>query len=395
MKHSNETQTPANIQGPVILLLLATLFLLLTGLVMVYSVTSVEQLSAGGNAYSGVLKQGIYAVLGIAAAVVAWRFIPFRMWGDKFGLIAWIICAVLIAATAIMGNVGLGAKRWISIGSVNLQPSEFTKIAIILMAARIIHDFRAGEISVQELVVQGLIFVFMPVGIIFVAQSDLGTTVIIVLGVLAVLWLGEIPLRTIIVIIAVGLILGVVAISTSSYRSDRFAFLDPWEDAQGAGYQIIHSYYAFSQGGLLGVGIGNSREKFNYLPMADTDFIYAVIGEETGLIGALFVVFAFLVFLYAGLRIARIARDDFAAMVSGSLTIMIVSQAFINIGCVIGLLPTTGKPLPFISAGGSSLIASLCMVGLILAVAREAEGSSDYGRRRDDLRVIQAQRDGR
>ncbi|MEG0505304.1 MAG: FtsW/RodA/SpoVE family cell cycle protein, partial [Raoultibacter sp.] len=153
-------------------------------------------------------------------------------------------------------------------------------------------------------------------------------------------------------------------------------------------------FYAFAEGGIFGGGLGNSCEKFLYLPEAETDFIFAIIGEELGLIGALVVIMLFLVFLYAGVRIARTAPDNLGAMIAGSFTIMVVFQAFLNIGCVLGLLPTTGKPLPFISSGGSSLIACLFMVGFILSVSQHSAEPSVYEQRRQDLRVVRAQPPG-
>ena len=199
-------------------------------------------------------------------------------------------------------------------------------------------------------------------------------------------------MRFILGVCVLGVVFVVVAIVGTGYRSDRMLFLNPWADGEnglGKGFQLIHSYYAFSEGGLFGVGLGNSREKF-YLPEAETDFIFAIVGEELGMVGALAVVVLFILFLYAGMRIAKAAANDFATMVAGSCTLMLVFQAFLNIGCVVGLLPTTGKPLPFVSSGGSSLIATFIMVGLILSVSKEAGGPSIYEKRRADLRVVRA-----
>ena len=199
-------------------------------------------------------------------------------------------------------------------------------------------------------------------------------------------------MRYVVSFVVVGTLLAIIAVTTVGYRSSRFAYLDPWNDGYGgygSGYAIIHSYYAFAEGGLFGVGLGNSREKYLYLPEAETDFIFSIVGEELGLVGAVLLIALFLVFLYAGLRIAKSARSDFGAMLAGGLTIMIVFQAFLNIGCAIGLLPTTGKPLPFISLGGSSLIATLMMVGIILGVSKEAEEKAMiHEARRDDLRLV-------
>ena len=202
-------------------------------------------------------------------------------------------------------------------------------------------------------------------------------------------------MRTILIVIGCLVVFALGATVFSSYRGDRFLYLNPWNDGEngyGRGYQIIHSYYAFAEGGIFGTGLGNSREKYLYLPESETDFIYAIIGEELGLIGAVAIIIVWLVLLWAGMRIARAATDDFGAMISGALTIMLVFQAFLNIGCVIGVFPTTGKPLPFISSGGSSLIASFMMIGLILSVSEDTGGRSVYEGRRDDLRVVRGGR---
>ena len=206
-------------------------------------------------------------------------------------------------------------------------------------------------------------------------------------------WLGEAPWKAVAALVLGGIVLAAAATFFVSYRSDRMLYLDPWNDGEGGygrGYQIIHSYYAFSQGGLFGVGLGNSREKFLYLPESETDFIFSIIGEEFGMVGALVVIGLFMALLYCGMRIARSAPDDFGTMVAGSLTVMIVFQAFLNIGCAMGVFPTTGKPLPFISSGGSSLVASFMMVGLVLAVSEASGEDREYERRRDDLRIVRA-----
>jgi len=377
--------------GPRLILLLVVLALTLLGFVMIYSASSISAITEEGNQVSYLTDQLLFAVIGIAAAFVLWKVIPYRVWESNVIWIVWGVAVALLLLTALLGLTALGAQRWLMIGPISLQPSEFVKIALVLMAARLFSDLRAGMINTQSFIVQILLFVVAPTGFLFITQSDLGTTAIIAAGVLGVMWLGEVPLRTMLITIAALAVFAVLAVVLSSYRGDRFLYLNPWNDGeggQGAGYQIIHSYYAFAEGGIFGSGLGNSREKYLYLPESETDFIFAIIGEELGLFGALLVIAAFLVMLWAGLRIARAATDDFGTMIAGALTIMLVFQAFLNIGCAIGVFPTTGKPLPFISSGGSSLIASFMMVGIIMAVSDDSAGKDIYERRREDLRVV-------
>ena len=383
-------EVPAQILGPRIVLLLTVLALLLLGLVMVYSSSTVEAISEGASTTSYLVDQLSFAVIGIAAAFIVWKFIPCRLWRGALVWVVWGIAMALLIATAAFGTTELGATRWLSIGPISLQPSEFAKIALVLMAARMLDDYRNHRISTKMLFLQAIVLLLLPVMLIYKFQSDLGTTVICVIGILAVLWMAEVPLGVIFLYLGVVIVFGVIAIFGSDYRAERFIYLDPWSDEYGEGWQIIHSFYAFAEGGIFGVGIGNSSEKYLYLPEAETDFVYAIVGEELGLVGSVGVIVLFMLLLWAGMRIARTAADNFGAMIAGSLTIMIVFQAFLNIGCVIGLFPTTGKPLPFLSSGGSSLIATLIMIGLILSVSKEAAEPSVYERRRENLRIVRA-----
>lgn len=390
----DKREVPASIMGPRLILLLCVLTLTLIGFVMIYSASSVSALSEGENPFSYLMDQVKFAVIGVVCALVLWKVLPYSFWEGPAIWVIWGLAVALLALTAVVGTAALGAQRWLQLGPIGLQPSEFAKIAFVLMAARILNNFRAGSLSVRDLIVQVSLLILVPIMFLYKTQSDLGTTLICFVGILAVMWLGEVPMRVILITLGAGLVFAVLATVLTGYRSDRFVYLDPWGDGEngyGKGYQIIHSYYAFSEGGLFGVGLGNSREKFLYLPEAETDFIFAIIGEELGLVGALLIVALFMLILYAGMRIARSAPDSFGAMVAGGCTIMIVFQAFLNIGCVIGVLPTTGKPLPFVSSGGSSLIATFIMVGLVLSVSSGAGSPTIYDRRRADLRVVRAE----
>lgn len=384
------------------LFILLVVGMLLFGCVMIYSASAPSAVAEGSHPAVYLLDQLKFALIGIVAAVGAWC-IPYRVWLGRAANVVWFLGMALVVLTMFSGAGGdtWGAQRWLVLGPISLQSSEFMKIAIAIVAAKIMSEYHSGILEFKEAICKAFALVGVPMLLILKTQSDLGTTMIIFAAVIVVMWLGEVPIPIVVGLIVAAAGLAVLATVFSSYRSSRFLYLDPWNDGKGgygAGYQIIHSYYAFSQGGLFGVGIGNSTEKYLYLPESETDFIYSVIGEELGMFGALAVLVAFIVLGYAGLRIAYAAEDDFGCLLAGSLTVMLVVQAFLNMGSAAGLLPTTGKPLPFISSGGSSLIATFIMVGLVLSVSQGSASFSlpfgggkkgdVYEQRRDNLRVI-------
>lgn len=390
---------PAHIMAPRLMVALSTLALVVLGLVVVYSSSSITAFVEQGDSTGEAIKQVLFVAIGLVFAVGAVLFAKHDVLRGFGGTIFWGICVALLVVTALMGTVGLGAKRWLIIGPISIQISEFAKIAFVLMAARIAEDYRNAEIDMVEAFKQVAIYIIAPLGFLFVTQSDLGTTLICCVGLFIVLVLSGLSGRAIAGVFIVGAVLVLISILISSYRSDRlFNFLDPWADEQGTGYQLIHSFKALAAGGIFGVGIGNSYEKLQYLPEAETDFIFAIIGEEMGLIGAIIVIAAFLVFLRGGFLIASQSKSMFSGFVAAGLTTMIVFQAFLNIACVIGLFPTTGKPLPFISSGGSSMISSLLLVGIILAISFDSHNEDEYRQRRENLHVVstysQPQRQG-
>lgn len=400
----DKREAPAHIMGPRLLLLLSVLALLLIGFVMIYSTSSVVAVVSAGssdavNPMEASLDQIKFALIGVVLTAIIWKFFPCSLWRTNAVWGVWGLAVVLLVATIFIGagDEEWGARRWLLLGPISIQSSEFAKIALVLVAARLFSDFREGIYSGRVFLVMVFLLVGAPVLIILGPQSDLGTAMICVVGILAVMWLGEVPTKIMLIVIGAVVVLGLVGIFGSDYRRARMmVFMDPWNDGEGGygtGYQIIHSLYALSGGGFFGVGLGNSHEKYLYLTQSDTDFIFAIIGEELGLVGAFLVVVLFMVLLYAGMRIARSSSDNFGAMVAGGCTIMIVFQAFLNIAMVMAWFPVVGKPLPFISSGGSSLIATFIMVGLILSVSQGANAPTVYDRRRADLRVVRATSD--
>lgn len=382
--------------GPRLVFLLSVLALVLLGLVMVYSTSSVNAIEEGLSVTHFIARQAVYTVIGVLLAFAAWRFFPYHVWFGKPLAFAYVLAALLLAVTWFAGTENYGATRWLQIGPFSLQPSEFAKITFLLMTARIITQYVNGEIERNAAVLQVAGLVLIPVVVLVLkVQSDLGTTAIIMVGLFAILWIAGISGKLLVSLFVGAFAAGLILIFGTDYRAGRMVYLNPWDDGQGgygAGYNIIRSYYAIAAGGIFGVGLGNSHEKFQYLFASESDFIYAILCEELGMVGALAVIGLFIAFLVSGLRISMNAPDLHGRLVAGGCTIMIAFQAFLNIGCVIGVLPTTGKPLPFISSGGSSMMATMIMVGLILGVSRAAEKQLDvYEDRRADLRLIHSE----
>ena len=385
---------PAQEMVPRLMVILSTLFLVVVGLVMVYSSSSITSLVEQGDPLGEAIKQCLFAVIGTAMAVAVAKFVGEDAWRGRIGDLFYWVCMGVLVLTFIFGTVGLGAKRWLIIGPISIQGSEFAKIVFVMMAARFVEEYRQGHLDFRTAAWKGALFIALPL-VVFVlgAQSDLGTTIICLVGVGVVVWLGGLSWRATVSVFAIVAVLGIIAIVAFPYRMQRLMnFSDPWADAQNTGYQLVHSFKALASGGLLGVGVGNSYEKLLYLPEAETDFIFAIVGEEMGLLGSFLVIAAFMVFLVGGFTIAKQARSTFMSLFAAGLTVMIVFQAFLNISCVVGLAPTTGKPLPFISSGGSSLLSSLLLVGVLLSISYSSSNEGEYRQRRDNLRVVSAER---
>jgi len=353
------------------LLLGSALFLTVFGLVMVYSASSISALVKQGSPYFFAERQAVFVLFGILLAWGVSRF-DYRRFRGPLGYQAWGVAIVLLLTTWGLGVVRGGARRWIPLGFFNLQPSELAKIACVLVAAMLAVEWQRHRTDTPTYLRRLGIFVGIP-AVLIVFQPDLGTTMLMAAGVAIVLFLGGIELRWVYVALAILVVFAVFAIAIEPYRMARVtASLDPWATAQGKGYQAVQALLAFGTGGIRGLGLGLSRQKWFYLPEAHTDFIFAMVGEEIGLIGTLSVVGAFVVLVFSGIRIAMGSRDQYGRLVAAALTGMLGFQAVLNMAAVTGLFPVTGKPLPFMSYGGSSIIVSMISVGLILSV-------SEYG----------------
>lgn len=346
----------------------AVVLLSLLGLVMIYSASSITASVKEGSAWHYFLRQLIFIVAGTIVAFVISR-IDYRMLKSK-ALMLWGVGIGLLLTAMAIGEIRGGARRWIPLGLFNLQPSELAKIACVIVVAAFAVDWMRGRTETSRFMGSVGLVTGIPAALI-IAQPDLGTTLTLVVAVAMVLILAGIDWRWVAGAVVAGAALVAVAILMAPYRMRRVtAFLDPWADPQGTGYQTVQALLAFGTGGIDGVGLGLSRQKFFYLPEAHTDFILAIIGEEVGLVGTLLVVVAMAVFVWAGFRIASCARDPFGRLVAGGISGMLAFQAVLNMTAVTGLIPVTGKPLPFVSYGGSSMLVTMICVGLVLSVSR-------------------------
>ncbi|MBN1193593.1 MAG: putative lipid II flippase FtsW [Coriobacteriia bacterium] len=366
------------------LLLGVTCFLVVGGILMIYSASSVSDYVKYGDSAYHLKKQLIFG--GVGALVLYlfshWEFRHGRKRRGTVrlhpGMVAWGLWGVSLFGLILVQAMGVGkwgATRSIELGPVYIQPSEFAKLGCILVVAFLLVQWRRKEIG-WKVLLQRLGVVLGPMVLLIMLQPDMGTTMSLLFSVALLLWLGGVRGRWLGLTVLAGTPLAALMVLIAGYRMERVtSFINPWADPSDTGYQIIQSLYAFGSGGLFGVGSGLSRQKFFYLPAAHTDFIFAVIGEELGLVGTLAVVIAFALFAYAGTRIALECKDPFGRLLAGGLTAMIVVQALMNMAAVTGLMPITGIPLPFVSAGGSSLTLTLACVGLILAVSRNSGGA--------------------
>jgi cell division protein FtsW len=361
-------------------LTLVTLGLVAFGIVMVYSATSGSAAVGGGDPVEYLTRQGTFAVIGLLAMLGATRidYRRLRLLAPPLLLIAFAGCVAVLALGAPVN----GARRWIGFGPASFQPSELAKLALAL--------WLAGHLAKRN-PPQSLSELWRPIGLLvgvfaglILLEPDLGTTIAIGVMVTAVLLVSGTPGLTLLAAGSLAGALAFVAIWIEPYRRARFlSFLNPWSDAQGAGFQTIQAQIGLGSGGFFGDGLGQGVQKIHYLPEAHTDMILAVIGEELGLLGTGAVILAYAAFAWAGLTVALRCRDPFGKRLAAGLTALVCGQAAVNLAAVLGLAPLTGIPLPFVSYGGSSLVVQLVAVGVLLNIA--ANGS-ERGQLRDRSR---------
>jgi cell division protein FtsW len=365
------------------LLILVTLALVAFGLVMVYSATSAAAAVGGKNPTYYLERQGIYAALGIVLMMVAqrWDYRRLRALAPTFVVVA----LALLGAVLVIGPAVNGARRWVSLGPAVFQPSELAKLALAVWAAAYLARKPAPR-DLREL--------WRPIGALatlfcalLILEPDMGTAISLMVMLAGMLLVAGTPGRTLGAAMGIAALVGTVAIYVEPYRRARFfAFLHPWHDAQGTGFQIVQAMIGMGSGGFFGVGLGQGVQKIFYLPEAHTDMMLANIGEELGLVGVAAVIGAYALFGYAGMNVALRCKDPFGKRLAAGITVLVCGQAVINIAAVMGVAPLTGIPLPFLSYGGSSLVVLLASVGILLNIAHRggaATASVSDRRRRD------------
>jgi len=350
------------------LLVGAVLLLLTIGLIMVLSASSVRSFEQTGDSYTVVRRQLLWVAIGLPGAFLASRVSP--GWVRRLAYPAFSVSLVLLVLTARFGVSINGNTNWLAIGPVTIQASEIAKLSLIIWAAHIYANKERRLGSLHQIMVPVVPGMLLATALVIIGR-DLGTALVFFAILLGMLWVVGAPARFFVLFFSV-VSVGVFGLATADQeRFERITtFVDPFKDYHDTGWQPAHGLYAMSTGGIFGQGIGASQQKWGALPEAHTDFIFAVLGEELGLLGTLLVIALFLAIAYAALRIAREAKDPFVRYASFGIVVWLIGQMMINIGMVLALLPVIGIPLPLVSYGGSSLLPTLAALGLLVGFAR-------------------------
>ena len=352
-------------------LVFIVLLLLLVGFFMVYSSSYPDGYYNHGSSLFFLRKQIIAGVAGIILMIFT-SFIPYKMY-RRLTKVMLLACIVLSLLTVLLGYEGNGAQRWLSIGGLSLQPSEIIKIAAVLCLADFL-DKRRNKLSKFK---EGYIFTLAAIVgfvLLIVIQKDLSTSIVLAMVLIIMFFCAGAKLSHLIATAILGVLAVIPLIAMYSYRIERIiVFLDPFKYITGKGWQIVQSLYALGTGGLFGLGLGESRQKFFYLPEAYNDFIFSIIGEELGFIGCIGVIILFVLFAWRGIRIAMNSKDFYGSLVSVGLTSLVLVQFLVHVAVATSSMPPTGRALPFISAGGTSLLFLLASVGIILNISKTSD----------------------
>ena len=368
---ANARRTKLNpVDGTLVAVLI---MLLLAGLLILFSATYYTAQDSG-DPLGEVKKQLAGIALGAAAMAVTSR-IPYRFWRDTWVVVGALALSAVLLVLVIIPGVGVyvnGSRRWLSLGGLSFQPSELAKLAVVLyMATTLTYRGR----SIRSLI-YGIVPVLLVPGVMFLLilqQPNLSTAGSILITSFVMILIAGAQWRHLLMMLAGGLAVGGFYAWSAPYRRERLlSFTDPFAKMGDEGYQLAQSLIAFGSGGLFGMGLGMGRQKYAYLPYPESDFIFAIVGEDFGFVGCVAVIALFAAFLLCGMRIAMSCRDKFGALLAAGITCSITVQAFLNMGVVVGLLPTTGLPLPFFSAGGTSISLTMAAVGILMNISRTA-----------------------
>jgi cell division protein FtsW len=353
-----------------ITVLMAAVFVLLViGLGELMSASSLRGLADASDQFFYLKRQLIGLGLGMVLLLVAVR-VPYQVYRRFAIVLFWLSIAGLVAVK-LVGLARNGSTRWLDLGFVTFQPSEISKIAVVIALAATF-ELKGDRLDNRHHFLMPIYKIVGLTAILIMLQPDLGTTLVVVAAAMAVILVSRAPMRYVLGLAALAVGAALVLAVGASYRMERItSFLDPWADPAGTGYQVIQGYYALGEGGLFGVGLGASRARWSRLPNAHTDFIFAIVGEETGLVGGLGVIALCLLIALCGWSIASRAPDRFGRMVAAGITGWLSFQALANIGGVLGVLPITGIVLPFVSYGATALITCLAGVGVLVNIARQ------------------------
>ncbi len=359
------------------ILFVIIIILLSLGIVMVLSASAPSAIAESGNSYSYVIQQLKAAILGIILMLIISK-IDYRLYKKFYKAIYWI--SVLILLLVLIPGLGLssnGATRWIDLKFIQFQPSELTKIGLIVFYAGYLADHKSELKSFWKGFVKPLIYILPPIAILYFVQNHLSASVVI--GAVTCVMMIMAGCRLLYFVIA-GLIgalvmtVGIIALQATGkggFRIKRImSFMDPWADATEVGWQAVQGLYAIGSGGLFGVGLGESKQKYLYIPEPHNDFIFSILAEELGFVGCVIVILLFAIFIWRGILIAIKSPDMFGSLLATGITTLIGVQVIINIGVVTSLIPNTGMPLPFFSYGGTALLILLCSCGVLLNISR-------------------------
>lgn len=352
-------------------LVIIMILLLSAGLLVLFSAT---YYSATENPFSEVFKQLLGVGLGTAACIVTSR-IPYRFWRQTWVVVTGLAVSAVLLILVIIPGIGVyinGSRRWLSLGGLSFQPSELAKFAIVLYMATALSYAGPRVKSLWK----GLVPVLIVPGITFLLileQPNLSTAGSIMIVSLILIVMAGAKWRHILLMVAGGLTVGAYYAWSEPYRRRRLlSFRNPFAMMSDEGYQLSQSLIAFGSGGIFGMGLGQGRQKYAYLPYPESDFIFAIVGEDFGLLGCLVVIALFVALMIEGYRVAIACRDKFGALLAAGITSSITVQAFLNMGVVVGILPTTGLPLPFFSAGGTSVSITMAAMGILMNISRTA-----------------------